>query len=180
MNNKSADFFEVSVHPSLLSRPRKLLFGLATVGAGIPASEYVASETGKDIVLQTFLIFLTLGAIFFVNAVWAAFNQRLCLCREYVSAYSGLLGTTLRTTRLLYEHVRGVEIEQSLIQRMLGLGDLRVGSDVNKGEGEMVICGIKNPDNLKDLLLDRVRIASHLKEQHEYLASPAFGVLRGL
>lgn len=82
-----------------------------------------------------------------------------------VSIRPSIFSTSLRTTRLLYEHVRGVEIQQTLLQRIFGLGDLHVGSDVNKGEGEMVICGIRNPDKLKDLLLERVRIVTHLKEQ---------------
>jgi len=61
---------------------------------------------------------------------------------------------------LLYEHVRGVEIEQGLYQRIINLGDLHVGSGVNKGESEMLVCGIRNPDAIKDELLKRVKLSS--------------------
>lgn len=165
--NKKADFPEVSIRPSMLSNPGKLLLGVAIIAFGIPISEYVALESGKDVILETFSVFLFVGSLVFMKVIWTVFNQRFCLCHEYFSSYTGLLGTSLRTTRLLYEHVRGVEIQQSLLQRVFGLGDLHVGSDVSKGEGEMVICGIRNPDKLKDLLLDRVRSATHLHGQSE-------------
>ena len=176
MNNISPDFPEVSIRPSMLAHLGRLICAVAIVIVGIPISEFVGRETGKDVILQTFSIFLLFGALIILGEVWRSFNKRFCLCKEYVSVYAGLLGANLRTTRLLYEHVRGVEIEQSVLQRLLGLGDLHVGSDVNKGEGEMVICGIRNPDKVKDLLLERVRTASHTKEQ----MNSSLGVARGI
>ena len=176
MNNNSPDFPDISVRPSILAHLGGLLIGTAIIVVGIPASEFVYRETGKDIMLETFSVFLVIGVSLILNVFWHSFNKRFCLCHEYVSIYTGLLGASLRTTRLLYQHVRGVEIDQSILQRFLGLGNLHVSSDVNKGEAEMVICGVRNPDKVKDLLLERVRVASNNSEQ----LSASLGVGRGV
>jgi uncharacterized membrane protein YdbT with pleckstrin-like domain len=166
MSIKTLKFSDISVRPSILSQLDKLLLATFIIAIGIPASNFIAQKTERDVLYQTFAVFMLFGSLIILTILWKSFNQRLCLCSEYVSSYSGLLSTRLRTTRLLYEHVRGVEIEQSLIQRMLGLGDLHVGSDVNKGEGEMLVCGIRNPDKMKDLLLERVKAVTRLKEKN--------------
>jgi hypothetical protein len=97
-----------------------------------------------------------LGVVMLLLVAWKCLNQKLCFCGTYVSRYSGILGTNLRTSRLLYKHVRGVEIEQSILGRILNLGDIHVGSDNSRSTAEIVIRGVYNPERIKDILLERV------------------------
>jgi uncharacterized membrane protein YdbT with pleckstrin-like domain len=157
-------FPEISFRPSLLSNLGKVCLALGTLVLGLPVAHFISEGIDQNLTFEIWGVFCIVAALIFSKAAWMAFNQRLCLCDEYVSSYSGLLGPSLRTTRLLYEHVRGVEIEQSILQRCLNIGDLHVGSDVSKGEGEMVIKGVRKPDDIKDLLLERVRLTAHAKE----------------
>ena len=161
MDRSSTSIPDVAFRPSLLSHIGNIICAIVFVVLGLPLAVKISDIIGKNITFPIWGIFSIIGVLFLLKAAWKSYNQRLCLCNQYVSAYAGILSPSMRTTRLLYEHVRGVEIEQSLFQRCVNLGDLHVGSDVNKGEGEMVVCGIRNPDRVKDLLLQRVRLTAH-------------------
>jgi uncharacterized membrane protein YdbT with pleckstrin-like domain len=108
------------------------------------------------IILPLALMSGIVGIMLILVVLWRCRNEKLCFCSLYVSRYAGILGNNLRTSRLLYHHIRGVEIEQSIIDRILDLGDIHVSSDNSRASAEIVIRGVRRPERIKDILLERV------------------------
>ncbi len=150
------NFDQIAFNPSPLSQ-LPALFG----GAILLATAFYFRVQGiwmenSDVVLAVAMAPGLVGVALLLCVVWRCFNHRLCFCDSYVSRYSGLLGTNLRTSRLLYHHVRGVEIEQSILGRILKVGDIHVGSDNSRPTSEIVIRGVRHPEKIKDQLMARV------------------------
>lgn len=167
MNNPESltgNFDECAFNPSPLAHLPCLLGG----GILLVASFYVRmrgvwTETSEVLMLAALLVGL-LGVTLLLVVAWKCLNHKLCFCDTYVSRYAGILGTNLRTSRLLYHHVRGVEIEQSILGRIFNLGDIHVGSDNSRSTAEIVIRGVYNPERIKDILLARVDEATRREE----------------
>lgn len=102
---------------------------------------------------------------------WKLLNNKYVLGHEHVTEVNGILSFKLSTTRLLYLHIRGVEIDATIFQRILNLGDVHLASDVYKGEGEIVFEGVKNPNLIKEVLQQRTTM-----KLREYRGGP---VVRG-
>ncbi len=159
MDEATFNFEEIAYRPSFLSEIPRIFAAAVLMAASLAVWAYAIDGLKPTVanVIATTLISLSILLLLFV--VWRCFNRRLCFCDMYVSLYSGILSPSLRTSRLLYHHVRGVEIEQGIVQRLLNLGDIHVGSDNSRMKSEIVLTGIKNPELVKDNLLDRVRTA---------------------
>ncbi|MBX7144184.1 MAG: PH domain-containing protein [Oligoflexia bacterium] len=85
------------------------------------------------------------------------YNYRYILCDEYVLEVRGLWSLAAKSVRINYIHIRGIEIDESLVQRILGLGDVSIlGVIGNQGEPCLTMKGLRNPRHVKDLIQDRV------------------------
>lgn len=85
------------------------------------------------------------------------YNFRYILCDEYVLEVRGLWSLAAKSVRINYIHIRGIEIDESLVQRILGLGDVSIlGVIGNQGEPCLVINGVRHPRKVKDLIQERV------------------------
>jgi hypothetical protein len=167
MNNaegSTCSFDECAFNPSPLAHLPCLLGG----GALLVASFYIRITSiwaeHSELLMAGAMAIGALGVAMLLLVAWKCLNQKLCFCGTYVSRYSGILGTNLRTSRLLYKHVRGVEIEQSILGRIFNLGDIHVGSDNSRSTAEIVIRGVYNPERIKDILLERV--AATMQAEH--------------
>jgi len=167
MNNSEATscgFEEFAFNPSPLAYLPFLLGG----GALLVASFYVRITAiwadHHEMLVGGAMAIGLLGVVMLLLVAWKCLNQKLCFCDTYVSRYSGILGTNLRTSRLLYQHVRGVEIEQSILGRIFNLGDIHVGSDNSRSTAEIVLRGVHNPERIKDILLQRVEERIRLEQ----------------
>ncbi|MCB0319227.1 MAG: PH domain-containing protein, partial [Bdellovibrionales bacterium] len=65
-----------------------------------------------------------------------------------------------------YEHIRGVELDRTLYQRMFNLGDIKIGSSM-KNEIEVLIRGIYKPDYYKRIIEYRLRL--HMESRQSLL-----------
>jgi hypothetical protein len=161
----SCSFDECAFNPSPLAHLPFLLGG----GALLVASFYIRITAiwadHHDMLVAGAIAIGLLGIAMLLLVAWKCLNHKLCFCSTYVSRYSGILGTNLRTSRLLYQHVRGVEIEQSILGRILNLGDIHVGSDNSRATAEIVIRGVYNPEKIKDILLERVEESIRLEQR---------------
>ncbi len=83
-------------------------------------------------------------------------NRKYVLCEDYILEIEGLVAFTLRTVRLRYLHIRGLEIDCNILQRMLGVGDLRVGGEISPEDTDVVMMGIYNPNRYKDIIKERI------------------------
>jgi uncharacterized membrane protein YdbT with pleckstrin-like domain len=159
MEEAKFNFEELAYRPSLLSEMPRLFAAGVLMAASLFVWNYAMQGLNPTTITILTIILLVLSLLLLLVVVWRCYNRRLCFCDLYVSLYSGILSPSLRTSRLLYHHVRGVEIEQGIIQRILNLGDIHVGSDNSRMKSEIVLVGVKNPELVKDNLLDRVRTA---------------------
>lgn len=158
----TCSFHECSYNPSPLSEIPFLLAGSALLLVGIFYRIRGVWMEDSEIVLTLAMTAGVVGVGLLLLVAWKCLNQRLCFCETYVSRYAGILSTNLRTSRLLYKHVRGVEIEQSILGRILNIGDIHVGSDNSRSTAEIVLRGVRNPERIKDMLLQRVDAANEL------------------
>ena len=86
------------------------------------------------------------------------YNYRYILCDEYVLEVKGLLSLRRRSIRLNYVHIRGVQIDESLLQQFLGIGDLQIlGITGEHGEPRIEMKGVANPRALKDLIQQNIQ-----------------------
>ena len=87
-------------------------------------------------------------------------NFRYVLTPDYVMEIEGLLDLREKSVRLHYIHIRGMEIDRSVLQKLLNIGDLRLGSAVAHGDSEIVMKGIYNPRHYKDIINQRIMAQS--------------------
>jgi uncharacterized membrane protein YdbT with pleckstrin-like domain len=160
--NSQYAFDERCYNPSPLSQLPSLVAGTFLLLVGFYLRMRGIWMEDSDRIMTMGLIVGGLGAGLLLLVAWSCLNHRLCFCETYISRYSGLLSTNLRTSRLLYKHVRGVEIEQSIFGRIFNIGDLHVGSDNSRTTAEIVISGVRHPERIKDIILKRVEIAQEL------------------
>jgi uncharacterized membrane protein YdbT with pleckstrin-like domain len=104
-------------HAVVLAAPFVRALGLAAVGIGCMAIGWPASIVG--VVLQT------LGAGIALRAVWEWERTRVVLTTEKLFVVHGTLRKRAAAVRLA--RVGAVEIEQSLLGRLLGYGTIVAG-----------------------------------------------------
>ena len=90
-------------------------------------------------------------AYFLVRALLRMFDSQYVVDARGVEAQIGLVSLRLRQPRLRYEDIRGVEPEQTLGQRMLGIGDVAIGSAMTDGV-EILMQGVANPRGVQLLI----------------------------
>jgi uncharacterized membrane protein YdbT with pleckstrin-like domain len=104
-------------HAVVLAGPFARALGLASVGIGLMAIGWPASIAG--VLLQA------LGAAVALRAVWDWERTRVVLTTEKLFVVHGTLRKRAAAVRL--SHVGAVEIEQSLLGRLLGYGTIVAG-----------------------------------------------------
>lgn len=83
-------------------------------------------------------------------------DRRYVLSEDYILEVEGLLAWRLRTVRLRYLHIRGLEVDRSILQNLFGVGDLRVGGETSPEDTDVVMYGIAHPEAFKDLIKERI------------------------
>lgn len=89
-------------------------------------------------------------------------NCRYIICDTYVLEVRGLWDLRRKSIRLNYIHIRGVEINASLWQQVLGISDLTIlGPTMEPVAHSIEMKGIARARKVKDLI--NARIESHVK-----------------
>lgn len=78
------------------------------------------------------------------------YNSIFIIDERGVEAQIGLVSLFLRQPRLRYEDIRGVEPNQTIWERILGIGSLVVGSSTR--ETEIIMYGLPNPRAIQILI----------------------------
>jgi uncharacterized membrane protein YdbT with pleckstrin-like domain len=104
-------------HPVVLAFPLVRALGLAAVGSGCTAIGWPASIVG--------VVLLVIGAAVALRAVWRWERTRVVLTTEKLFVLHGTLRRRAAAVRLA--RVGAVEIEQSLVGRLLGYGTIVAG-----------------------------------------------------
>ena len=90
------------------------------------------------------------GAIL-AKVLWVIYNSKYIVDERGVEAQVGLVSLNLRQPRLRYEDIRGVEPNQTIIERILGIGTVLIGSAMTS-EVEISMKGVANPRAIQLLI----------------------------
>lgn len=111
-----------------------------------------------------FIPALTLG-----NSMYRIYNVRYSVDERGIEEKHGILAIRTKTTQVRYEDVRSVELEQTLLERMLHIGEVEVATAATGGT-EIKIQGIAAPEEVQEMIQrerDRRMKTSREKFQHE-------------
>lgn len=100
-------------------------------------------------------LILCLLVIPLVIILWKRAGMRISVYEDQVESSRGVLNKT--ENHISCADVRAIETEQSLIQRIVNIGTLRIGTAGTEGWEEEV-SGIPDPSGVKDLILQQKRL----------------------
>ena len=90
--------------------------------------------------------------IILLRAIWPVMNSEYVVDSRGLESREGILWFNLRQPRLRYEDIRGVEVKQSILDRVLLIGDIVVGSAASHDEGEIVLRRVSHPQGIQLLI----------------------------
>lgn len=122
-------------------------------------SEYTAIpiKTESGTFLIPFLFILPL--VLFGKASFSIYNERFVLAPEYMIDVTGRLSWRERSVRLEYGRIQEIEIGQTIVQRILGLGDVIIIPVAGMTQTTINMHGVRHPRVVKDLIRERQKLA---------------------
>ncbi len=127
---------------------------LAVVGSKYLTWTIIAGEL-LSIGSTTYYLHLPLLALlpgFFLGKILIyIYDSKYIIDERGVEAQVGLVSLNLRQPRLRYEDIRGVEPNQTILERILGIGSVLIGSAMTQ-DVEIVMEGVANPRAIQLLL----------------------------
>jgi uncharacterized membrane protein YdbT with pleckstrin-like domain len=79
------------------------------------------------------------------------YNVRFIVDERGIEARVGILSTHQTITRIRYEDVRSVETRQSILDRLLNIGSIDVGT-ASTGYVEVTLLGVANPLEIQEMI----------------------------
>lgn len=160
-------------YPTWRSQLLPLVGFVATSILGVSCSQSKFFEwfivSGKLIEIGGVNIYLTIPLLMFIpgflliRILFTLYNSRFIIDERGVEAQVGLVSLSLRQPRLRFEDIRGVEPKQTLLERVLGIGNVAVGSAMTF-EAEIEMIGVPNPRGIQ-LLIGKERDKRLMKLQ---------------
>jgi uncharacterized membrane protein YdbT with pleckstrin-like domain len=87
-----------------------------------------------------------------LKAAFNIYNERLVITPLYLIHVTGRISWRERSSRLEYDHIQEIETIESIIQRILGLGDLNI-LPIGAGNRQAILMqGLRHPRAVKDLV----------------------------
>ena len=150
-------------YPTWRSQFWNLIVFFLLIALTIALSEYVPQLILKGPLFtlgsRTYYLYLPIAILlpFFVlgKILIKMYDAKYIIDDEGVEAQVGLVSFNFRQPRLRWEDIRGVEPNQTLWERFLGIGKVLIGSAM-KEDVEIVMDGVANPRAIQ-LLLDGER-----------------------
>lgn len=114
--------------------------------------------------LFVLLLILALPYFAWIELVYRTFRYRLE--KTEMRIRKGVIKT--ETYVVPYEKMQNINIERSLLERLLGLATLRIETaGSNPGESDIVLPGVSNYRELVSIMLSKVEEAKHALEKEE-------------
>jgi hypothetical protein len=128
-----------------------VLLGMTTyVTLAFPGYTTVPLELGSSIFAFPFLNIIPLCVL--GRLAFLVYNERLVLTPEYLIHVTGRLAWRARSSRLEYDRIQEIEISQTILQRILGVGDVKVLPLAGLAENALAMNGLLHPRAVKDLI----------------------------
>lgn len=90
-----------------------------------------------------------LGLLIF--GIWwlVTYNRELVVTDSRVRKRTGIFSN--QTSELEHKHIRNIQVDQGIIENLMGVGTLKISSSGQSGM-EIVMTGIENPEGVRDLI----------------------------
>jgi hypothetical protein len=92
-----------------------------------------------------------------LRSAFAIYNERFVITPEYLIDVEGRLAWRERSTRIEYHRVQEIKIEETIVQRILGLGDVTVVPLAGSDGVPICLRGVVHPRVVKDLIRGQKR-----------------------
>ena len=96
-------------------------------------------------------LFSLLPLIALFSLVVPIYDAYLLIDNRGIEMTSGILSLNLVTNRVRFEDIRGIELEQKLIERALNVGTIGIGSAATDGI-EILMPGVGAPRDLQEMI----------------------------
>jgi uncharacterized membrane protein YdbT with pleckstrin-like domain len=100
--------------------------------------------------------FLLPAIALLVTLITKTFNEKLILTDEYLLLIQGIFSWKQESVRMEYHSIKEVIIEETLVQRILGIGDIRCTTIATGNIAHVTMIGLRNPRSVKDLINLRI------------------------
>jgi len=115
-----------------------------------------------------FTIYLPLFGIFplVVCGVLAhrVLNERLIFHPDYMLFREGVVSWRENSSRVEYEWIREVNIKQNLLNKLLGVGEVKVSTVATQIAAVLTMPGVRNPRAVKDEIYRTIEAAKSAKD----------------
>ena len=125
------------------------LLSLCLILAGLVIGTAIEAQRMGSM-LQAVFVITWLGmplVILIVILAYRHFSWRFSIAEGVIESRRGLIAREVRSVRV--EDVRSINVKQSILQRLLSLGDIEFSSAASD-EAEVVFEGISNPIKVKN------------------------------
>lgn len=96
-----------------------------------------------------------LPLVLLCRAAFVIYNERFVLTPDYLIHVTGRLAWRGRSSRLDYTKIQELEIEETLLQRALGVGDIKIIPMAGTESNTIRLPGVGFPRAVKDVIRDR-------------------------
>jgi uncharacterized membrane protein YdbT with pleckstrin-like domain len=113
---------------------------------------YLFTINGVDFFLKLpVLLLFPIGLI--LTAIYRIYNVQYLLSKTGVEYFGGLLWVNKTMFKVRYEDIVGIETKQTLLERMLNVGDILIGTAATGGV-EIQLEGISSPFTVQQVIQD--------------------------
>lgn len=92
-----------------------------------------------------------LPAMSLLSAVYRIYNVRYSIDPRGIESRVGILSLNQTTTRVRFEDIRGVEIDQTILERMLNIGSVQISTAATYTV-EIIMDGVAAPAEIQDMI----------------------------
>jgi len=90
-------------------------------------------------------------AICWIHLVFRVYNVQYSADTRGIQAVVGILSLNQRIIRVRYEDVRSIETDQTVVERMLDVGDVEIGTAGTAGV-ELTLAGVGAPKEVQEMI----------------------------
>jgi hypothetical protein len=112
----------------------------------------ISTELGVELPILNFIPLAML-----MRCAFVIYNERFVITPEYLIDVEGRLAWRERSTRVEYHRVQEIKIEETVVQRILGLGDVTVVPLAGSDGVPICLRGVSHPRVVKDLIRHQKR-----------------------
>lgn len=123
-------------------------------------------SVGGEFVYLSLPIFWLVPVAFFMFGLMRIYNVRYCLTSKGLEMTVGILSIRKRSVKIRYEDIRSVETSQTILERLLNIGTVEVGTSAT-GAIEIVFEGVDSPQEIQALVQKEKGRRATLRKQDD-------------